>query len=538
VKLSTLTQKNPAYNEKLWAKYHALYVGGDVFAGCVPDFLPRNPQEEENNYRVRCGSAQYTNYVGPIIDFFAAKVMNAPVEAKPLDDEEEPEFYEEWREDVDGSGSNLVDFFRARFVDACVKGLGWWSFEVPDAGETPPANLAEYEDRGLGRVTLAAIDRAQVIDWQADVRGELEWAIVHAVERPRRSPDESRGAIVETWKVYDRERVTTYAIAYTEDKPPRPDDEVPMVAQRLHGFPRVPLMCMGFEGTRPAHVKIGLRNVALSTSQVRGLWPMGRLADIQTAHFRQEAALEWSIARTCYAMPVFRMEDKPPTMGAGYYIMIKPTESVEWTAPPTAHLGIAEQRVATRRDEIYRVANQLAQGVDNNAAAIGRSADSKLADAASTEVVLTIFGAFVREAIEKTFDLVSEARTGADMRPDDKPLRWMVSGLDKFDVTDVAALMAAVTQFSALNIPSRTASAAIKTRAAIALLQGATEEQRKKIEEEIEDGTTAEEAIVIPEAPPEKPGAPRPGMPTRQPVAAKPAKAPVTRKALAAKKAA
>ena len=532
MKLSTLNQRNPAYHDKLWAKYHALYVGADAFRHCVGDFLPKNPMEEESNFRMRCESAQYTNYVGPIIDFFAAKVMGAPVDAKPADEAEEPPFYAEWREDVDGAGTNLVDFFRSRFVAACVKGRAWWRFSLPDPGEQPAANMAEFEARGLGRVLIDPIDRSQILDWQEDDRGELEWAIVHRVERPRRSPEEVRGLIVETWEVYDRENVTTYAVSYTEDKPPRAEDDMRPLSRRPHGFPRVPLLGMGFEGTKAAHVKVGLRHIALSASEIRGLWPMGRLGDIQVAHFRQEAGLEWSIARTCYAMPVFNLQDsqKPPVMGAGYYIMLGTGEAASWLAAPTAHLAMAAQRVAERRDEIYRVANQLAQGVDNNAAAIGRSGESKLADAESTEVILVIFGAFVREAIEKTFDLISEARAEADMRPADKPLKWSVAGLDKFDVTDVAALVTAATQAAMLNIPSKTANAAIKARVAIALLPGLDEKTRQTIKEEIEDGTTAEESLQVPEAPPEKPGA--------KPVMGKPAKAPVVRKALQAKKAA
>jgi hypothetical protein len=452
---------------------------------------------------------------------------------------------------VDGAGTNLVDFFRSRFVAACTKGIGWLlaEIELPATDEQRPKNLAEFETSGLGRVTIAAVDRSQVLDWGGEDPSDPDWVIVHRADRPRRSPEEERGVIVETWDIYDRSDVTTYAVSYTEKQVPKDSDEIKQVAKRPHGFSRVPLLGMGFESTRPAHVKLGTKHIALSSSEIRGLWPMARLADIQIAHFRQEAGLEWSIARTCYAMPVFTLTDdtRLPTMGAGYYIKLGMNESVNWTAPPTAHLAIAAQRVSDRRDEIYRVANQLAQGVDNNAAAIGRSGESKLADAESTEVILTIFGAFVREAIEKTFDLISEARAEADGRPANDPLKWTVSGLDKFDVTDVAALMAAATQYAVLNVPSKTATAAIKTRAAIALLPGLSEAQRKVIHEEIEAGTSAEEHINVPEAPPEKPSATssraaeRAPTPQRPPaVAATPparTKAPVVRKALAAKKA-
>lgn len=491
MKYAALNQKHPTYDAADWAKYQALYEGGPSFHAA--HFLPKNPAEEDTSYAMRCASAQYTNYIGPILDWFAAALMAAPLDIRPQDkDAEPPPYYAAWKEDVDGVGTDLVDFMRERFVGACVKRLAWWAIEMPaDDEEQPAENLAMWEERGLGNARLVTFDRDQILDWHTDDRGELQWVIVHSADRPRADPESSRDAVMERWRIYDREKVTTYEVTYTEKDPPRPEDEIPMVSQRPHIFGRVPVVAMGFDGTRPTHVKIGARKVSMSPSAVRGMWPMGRLASIQVAHFRQEAGLEWSIARTCYAMPVFRgMDDKaPPRMGAGYYIQIGTSESFDWTAPPTAHLAIAAQRVDSRRDEIYRVANQLSQGVDNNAAAIGRSGESKLADAENTKVILAIFGALVREAVEKTIDLVSRGRGEA--------IRWSVQGLDKFDITDASVLVATAIQAQALAIPSRTATVELKYRSAIAMLPGLTEPTRQIIRKEIEDGTNAEEAMRV-----------------------------------------
>ena len=52
------------------------------------------------------------------------------------------------------------------------------------------------------------------------------------------------------------------------------------------------------------------------------------------------------------------------------------------------------------KDEIYRVAQQMALGVENNAASVGRSAESKEVDSSSTETCLKAYASPVREAAE------------------------------------------------------------------------------------------------------------------------------------------
>lgn len=505
MKLEILNQRHPAYRAETWSRYSAAYVGGDAFRERCREFLPRNPMEEELHHKTRCDRAHYTNYVGPIIDWFAAKLMSSALEVKA--DIEAPPFYAEWQEDVDACGTDLVDFMRARFVDACVKGRSFWVVELPDDGGVKPASLADYEERGLGRVTIGAIDREQVLDWETDERGELEWAIVYSSERPRRAPDDKRSTVVERWRIYDREKMLTFEAAHDENKPLQPEQDIPLAAARVHGLGRVPIVGMGFEGNRATHVRVGARHLTLTESQVRGLWPMARLFDVQVAHFRQEAGLEWSIDRTCYAMPVFSVNEdwEPPKMGAGYYLKLGPSEKMDWSAPPTAHLEVAAARVDSRRDELYRVANQLAQGVDNNAAAVGRSGESKRADAAGTDVLLAVFGSISREAIERTYDLVSAARS--------ETIKWSVSGLDRFDEDNVADLVAVANQTQMLQIPSPTFRRSLLTRIARTLLPGLDEPTRQLIQKEIEDGVTAEETLQIHE-----PVGPRP----RRPGAASP----------------
>src|SRR6185295_614718 len=103
-------------------------------------------------------------------------------------------------------------------------------------------------------------------------------------------------------------------------------------------------------------------------------------------------------------------------------------------------------RLSTLKDEIYRVATQMARGVDNNAAAIGRSGLSKQADASATERVLAAYGELVCEALEDTYQTISAARNDG--------LTISVKGMDAYDLADSATLIANAATTQTLGIPS------------------------------------------------------------------------------------
>lgn len=484
MKIATLQQKHPTYDADRWRQYEALYRGGEAFRSCIESFLPQNPAENPEVHKARLGAAKYTNYVGPIVDWFAARLMSGTVTAKA---DGAPDWYDGWKASVDGAGTDLVDFVRARFVDACVKGRSWWTVELPEDGGPPPVNAAEYEERRLGDVLLRAIPRESVLDWDTDAQGNLLWAIVYEEERPRLSPRDERGTTVHRWTVYEPDEISVYEVAIADGKALDPKTDLEPVV-RKNELGRVPLLPLGFDGVRAVHASAPHRRpISLSQSEIFGLWPLNRLAEPQVAHFQLEASLEWSIRRTCFSMPVFTGASEttaPPTMGAGYYIKIGVGEKFEWTAPPVAHLAATEGRVQARKDEIYRVALQMAQGVDNNAAAIGRSGQSKLADAASTDALLVVYGALVREAVQRTYELVCAARG--------ELLKWVVSGLDSFSPTDAGLLVATGVQVQAMQIASPTFKREFDKRVVRSLLPNVDEATRTAIESEIDANTPAE----------------------------------------------
>jgi hypothetical protein len=463
-----LKQRHPSCDPTELTRLNALYKGGAEFKKLLPELLPQRPAEPEQRYDLRLKEAHYRNYIGPVVDYFTAMLFSTrPVMAakdgkskKPVT--EPDEFYAELQDDCDSNGHDVDALFKAQLTDAMVSGRSWVRVHAPSDGGTGPASLAEYDERGLGNCWLSAVDAADVLDWEHDDDGKLEWAIVHRVTNRRAGIGGSRSTVTETWEHIQVDKTDTYEVTYEKRKPPSKTASIPLVSSEPHKFGQVPLI--------PIALPVGLHVAS-------------RLETPQLAHFRLSNAQTWGFSSTCYAQPVFTLMDRDsmPTMGAGYGIIIGKDEKVEWAAPPSAHFTALAEEIKSQKDEIFRIAHQMALGVENNAAAVGRSGESKQQDALSTRVVLLAFSRIVKEAIEVAWDLISRHRGDG--------LKWSVEGLDDFAAADIMGLLDALEKVDKVGgVPSKTFNAEMKTRVAEALLPDITQAQKATIRKEIEEG--------------------------------------------------
>jgi hypothetical protein len=464
-----LNQRHPGCDLDRAADLRALYDGDQLLEKRLTRFLFQRDRETAERYTLRKREWQYRNYVGPIIDYFASMLFTSrPISKAKREGEDVPDpgdYYAYFRDDCDRNGTDIDAFFKARVTDAMVEGRSWLRLRHSGDQPTEPAKLTlkAFEELKVGDSWLSGVDNAEVYDWEVDESGRMLWAIVHSKDSRRDDISGSRDNITETWEHLTAKTVDTYQLTYPRDKPPADSAEVTRVATSPHRYGAVPLLCVDLP---PA------------------LWVASRLHKAQVAHFRKLNAQAWSLSCTAYAMPVAKVEDPEEfakmMVGAGYGVVIGKEESWEWEAPPNSHFSALDAEIKAEKDEIFRVAHQMALGVENNAAAVGRSADSKAADIESTRVVLTAFSRIVREAIERTYDLVALARGDQ--------FHWSVEGLDDFAASDLTSLLE---QLKVLNdiggIPSKTFNTQIKQRVAEQILRDSDEQIKADIRQEIED---------------------------------------------------
>jgi hypothetical protein len=494
-----LNQRHPSADLDRLEDLRALYEGDARLEKRVHRFLFQRPRERPERFELRKREAQYRNYLGPIIDYFASMLFTSKpiLKAKTETGEDvtaPDKYWAKFKEDCDAAGTDLDAFFKARLTDAMVTRTGWLRVHMPQDEGQPPLNAADFESRGLGNGRLEAIDSAEVLDWDIGPDGALAFVMLHSATAHRMGPAGGRETIVETWQWLTRETVETYSLTWEAEKPPTPETNVPRIGEPApHGFGRVPLVCLDLP---PA------------------LWVASRLKSPQLAHFRKVNAQSWSLAATCYAMPVVKVQDPAEYVkqasGAGYEIVLQQDDEFTWEAPPADHFAALDTEIKAEKDEIFRIAHQMALGVENNAAAVGRSAESKASDAEATRVVLVAFSRFVKETIELVLDLISAARG--------EKLRWSVEGLDDFAALDIATLLENLKLLKeAGDIPSKTFQIKIKTRVAESLLRDEDEATKQTIRKEIADGTAdpveerqreldAAAATFGPASSPERPG--------------------------------
>jgi len=447
-------------------KYECLYKGGKLFKDNIKQFLPRERIDNDYIYRERCNIASYRSYVGPIVDYYAAQLFNAPYHIRPVDAKGEPkatpdEFYAIFREDCDAQGTDLSTFMRQRFVEVLVKGKSYLLVEMPDVGDVPPENLLDYKARGLDRAKLVCLPAESVLDWEIDeATGDYAWVITHHVEHKR--PGLAIDPItIHTWRYYTPDEVKVYQETYNPGREPQDEDDVIEIESYPHGCSRVPI---------------------IPICATRRLCLLKRFADAQIEHFRLSAALGWSLRRSAYAMMAFMISDKenPPKTGAGLGILLGKEESVESLEPNGSSFKILQDEIAFQKDEIHRVSAQMAMAVDNNAAGLGRSGLSKMADTAATEICLRGYAVMVKDAIEKLYELISDARG-------DTETKFSIEGLNQFTLIDATTLIANATTARGLAIQSETFQKELDKRVAEALLPSDTAQTIKdKIRDEID----------------------------------------------------
>lgn len=472
MKIKTLQQQHPEYDGDLWRDYEALYAGGDQFRKRINRFLARNPQEPEEIYSKRKREAVYRSYLGTVVDYFTALLFSVPVIYKPTvgDSSNEvdlPEWVEDLADNVDGCGSDLSDFLRASLIEACVKRKSYWLIDYPD-NYGQHKTLVDAERDGALDVRLRIVKRDNILDYRRDKRGNLLWAIIVDEETVRDEPEDIREHKITTWTVVDKQRIRKFeAITHLMSSP---DSEIVLtpISDIPHGLGEMPL------------IELDVHD---------GLWVANRLESPQLEHFRLTAANNWSMRRTAYAMPVLNLLDpegfNPQRMGAGYFLKLGLEEKASWIAPPSAHFAAMTEEVRNQKDEIFRLVTQMSLGVDNNAAAIGRSAESKMADAEAIQVVLRAYANKIRDALKTALNRLSKSRG--------EQHEWHVEGLDRFETIPPDMLIELLKASLEIGVPSKTFKVEAKFRAASALLPGIDSTTREKIREEITAGVDEEE---------------------------------------------
>jgi hypothetical protein len=453
-----IDHEHPEYAAKraMWQQYRDLYAGGEQFKVNAERYLIRRQKEPGDVFGERLIRCFYENYVGSIVDWYAATLFRRePALSFDGTNERGKQFFGNFTEDCDRRGSSLAEFFRKQFIDTLVCGTSYTLVDFPRLSR-PAGTRAEEDERGASRAYLVSYSADELINWSFDEHGHYDWIVLRTRSLKKEKIEDKAWAQQTRWVYYDKERYRVYE--QLENHGHRQPIEV--VAQGRHGLAkqsRVPLL-------------------DLRVSE--GLWLLNKAGSLQLEHFNKSNALGWALTMGLFAMPVIYSErDWNQVMGESYYIQLGPQDKFGWTEPEGHVYQIAANNLATLQEEIYRVCHVTHAGgaVSGSAAQSGLS---KQRDYAITQEVLRAYGDAVKDAMKRVLRAIDAAREDG--------LSINVAGMDEFDIGDFGTELDDAERLLNLGIDSPTLKKQVFKKLAFQFLCDVRQEVKDQIGREID----------------------------------------------------
>ena len=454
--MENINREHPEYvaRKTMWKQYKDLYAGGERLRANAADYLVRRHKEPGEIYLERLSRVFYENYIGSIIDWFAATLIRRePGIQIEGHDAAGKEFYNLFSADCDLKGTKLSEFFRQRFVQTLVCGS---SYVVVDFPRVNGAALtrAEEDASGRSRAYLVEFDPDEVINWSHDEMGALEWVVIRTSCLRQSKVTDSDWERETRWLYYDREHYKIFSQV-------KKDGPIEPVGEGLHGLAR-------------------LRRVPVFQMKVTdGLWLMNKSALLQMEHFNKSNALAWALTMGLFATPVVYSE-RPfhQIAGESYYIQLGPNDRFGWTEPEGKVYQIAADNLVRLKDEIYRVCYLMNQAGTPSGGDMRVSGVSKQRDFSVTQEVLRAYGDAVKDAMKQVLWAIGAARQDG--------LTIEVSGMDEFDINDFSDELDDAKKLLELGIGSETLKKQMFKNLAFKYLCDARQEIKNRVAEEIE----------------------------------------------------
>ena len=448
-----IEQEHPEYvkSERVWKRYRDLYAGGERFRERAQEYLIRRHKEPADVYGERLSRVFYENYVGSIIDWYAATLMRrSPAIQYDGTNESAKGFFNDFSENCDLRHSTLPQFFKHALIEALVCGKSYVAVDFPRTGEVP-LTRAQEESSGRARAYLVSFSADELINWSYDDFGDLEWVIFRSTVT-RQDSIKTFGWKTETqWLYYDRRVFQRFT--------KKEGGGIELVQEGPHGFASIG--------------KVPVFELRVSD----GLWLTNKAALLQLEHFNKSNALGWALTMGLFATPIIYSEKEfNQIAGESYYIQLGKDDKFGWAEPTGNVYQIAAENLNRLKDEIYRVSYLMMQAGDGSSGRV--SGLSKQWDFSVTEEILRAYGDLVKTTMRHVLQSI------ADVRQDD--LTIGVSGLDEFDISDFSTNIDDAQKLLGLGIQSETLRQEVQKRVALKYLSDVRQEVKNRIVSEID----------------------------------------------------
>jgi hypothetical protein len=452
---TTINREHPEYaaRKAMWRRYRDLYSGGEQLRDRASEYLARRLKEPNPIYAERLSRVFYENYIGSIVDWYAATLMHrAPNITFEGNEPAAKTFYADLSDNCDLRGTSLCEFFRQRFVETLICGASYIVADFPRANGSA-ATRAEEDASGRSRAYLTSYAADEVINWNYDDLGGLEWIVIRTSCLQQSKVTDAKWERETRWIYYDRENFQIYC-KRGESK------QIELIGEGRHGF-------------------AGLGRVPVFQMKVTdGLWLLNKAALLQLEHFNKSNALSWALTMGLFALPVIYSDREwNQVVGESYYIQLGAQDRFGWAEPEGKVYQIAADNLVKLKDEIYRVCYLLIQAGETSGGS-QQTALSKQLDFSTTEEVLRSYGDTVKDSMKQVLWAIAAARQDG--------ISIDVTGLDEFDIDEFGSELDDAKKLLALGIGSPTLVKQVFKNLALKYLSDARQEIKNQVADEID----------------------------------------------------
>lgn len=448
-----IDREHPEYLalKHVWRRYRDLYIGGERLKLHAQEYLLPRQREPGDVYTERLSRVFYENYIGSIVDWYAATLFRRePVVTFDGRNARAREFFAGLMDEVDLQGTGLSEFFRQQFVESLITGASYVLVDFPRT-EAKAGTRAEEDATGASRAYLVPYSSEDVINWNLDEQGNFDWVVIRTKLLKKDRVEDAEWRAETRWAYYDKQTFRIYI---------KTDDSIRLVDEGTHALAklgRVPL----FDLRIP-----------------EGLWMLNRAGLLQLEHFNKSNALSWALTMGLFAMPVVYSDRNWSQMvGESYYIQLSPEDKFGWTEPEGKVFQIAQDNLTRLQEEIYRVC-YLAQAGGSLTAGGVQSGISKQLDFSITQEVLRAYGDAMKDLIRRVLTSIAAAREDG--------IEISVTGMDEFDITDFGTELSDAQALLGLGVESPTLQKEIFKKLALKYLSDSRQEVKDQIVREIE----------------------------------------------------
>lgn len=432
MKVSQLDAKHLYWTEHadFWRRIDLLYRGGYAITRQAELFLRPRPQEPPDMYTARKERFSYQNILGTALGWYVSRLFATEPQwfFRRNGATAQIDYLDRFLTDADRCGTRLLDLARQWFEQAVLCGSVYVLMDLPGA-DGLAANFREQREGGQLDAYLVTFDASQVINWERDRYGNLEWIVI-ATEGTTSAFGEPLRR-VDRWYYFDRENFRVYESSRSaEAKRDGGDRAATIVAQGRHAM--------------ADQRRVPVRRIAVPDS----LWLGYRVFPQVLDHLNQDNTLAWGLFMGNVAMPVVIGDDiqQAPKVGEAHWLSLPKGSQFLWSEPAGTTFQISAERVDTLRQEIYRQMYLVAQSRNTAATAAAASGVSKEQDAQPSLDVLNGYGAIFRAALKALLE-------DAAMIRGEKGVTADVQGLH-FEEGDQLAGVGAAQSALDLRIPS------------------------------------------------------------------------------------